>query len=221
MAWPKILNPLELLKEIGVVAVFDAVKERLKTEAGREVVGQVLEKVKKSLEESRAELMAFVIKLGVEEPTASKNLKQRQEDRQLLRPRNYGKYEPYKYGDETKYVNLLTKLYKALDEPEEEEERKEVFKFLGHMPDEEFDTFLEFLNHDIVIQWIKMSWVWVKEIWQAAYPKGRDFLKKRITSLLGYNNITEVVAYSRQREQALRDEIAAQQKKGRWRQWRS
>lgn len=119
---------------------------------------------KKLTQEHRAEMLAFVRSLAAIDPQASENLLRRQRERQTWQPRSYDAKNPYVPGDENLLVELLTKLYKALDEPEKRETRKQTFKWLGRLDDEKFDATLEFLNHDVLKQWSKRLGLWFKKI---------------------------------------------------------
>lgn len=115
------------------------------------------EKITKKLEEHRAEMLAFIRGLAAEDKEASEKFFERQKIRNQCKKKSYSE-EKYKPGDEDLYVELLTKLYIALNEPQEQEIRKEIFKWLGHLSDEDFDLTLEFLKHDVFIQWIRRFW---------------------------------------------------------------
>lgn len=168
------------MKEVGEMAEFNAKAKEIGKEivisgimAGlidffRDVFGKKIPQgIEKKFVESRDEMLTFI--QGLDDRLASKNLLERWKKRQLCKPRSYGEKEKYKYGDEIDFAERLTKLYKSLDEPQERWQRVEMFKWFGRMNDEEFDLFIEFLNHDVVIQWLKKSWGWVKEIWGKLY----------------------------------------------------
>jgi len=61
------------------------------------------------------------------------------------------------------FQEALTKLYMHLAEPTEKEARKQIFKWLDRMSDEEFNVVVEMLRYDNVIQWLKRSWAWLEE----------------------------------------------------------
>ncbi len=169
------LNLGEIIKEVGIAGAMAALIEGLKEGAkngGKKVGEKAVEKIAKKFEEYRDEFLAFVRSLashGIEGRAAFDNLQRRWKARQLCQPRTYSTNEPYKPGDEDIFVDRLTKLYISLNEPQERDTRIEVFKWLGCMPDEEFDVFLELLNHDFIIQWIRRSWMWLKEVWGKFY----------------------------------------------------
>lgn len=144
----------ELLREVIIAGVVPGLVEGLKT--GFKTAGEgVGARVVKTLEEARSELLAFIQSLEAEDALASQTLIRRQQDRQFLRPRNYGENKPYRPGDENLYVQLLSKFYRALDKPEQAEIRKETFKWFGRLSDEEFDATIEFLHDDRAVQWLK------------------------------------------------------------------
>ena len=151
------LNFTEILKEMGIagvmVGIMDAIKEALKD--GAKKAGEVAtDKILKKFEERRDEMLAFIRGLSAIDPYASATLLRRHEERNFCQKRSYSD-ECYKPGDENEFVELLTKLYVALDEPDERNIRIQVFKWLGNIPDKEFDARLEFLKHDVVLQWLK------------------------------------------------------------------
>lgn len=157
----------EILKEIivsGLVAGgLDAVKNGLK-KTGEKAGEKVAEKIISKMDERRGEMLAFIRGLVKRDPIASDNLLRRQRERQFCLPRSYGNKERYVPGDEDHFVTLLTKLYIALDEPHEKTIRTEIFVWLGSLSDEDFDATIEFLHHDVFIQWFKRSWGWIKQI---------------------------------------------------------
>lgn len=154
----------EVLKEVGItglmIAIFDALKNTVKD--GAKEAGDVLKKkiTEELIEEKRGEMLGFLRSLAANDLKASKTLLDRQVARQGCEPRNYkdknGINQPYLPGDENTFVKLLTKLYMALDEPDEQNTRVQVFVWLGNLEDEEFDSRLEFLNHDVVLQYAKL-----------------------------------------------------------------
>src|SRR3989344_2590715 len=74
-----------------------------------------------------------------------------------LKPDGVNKYLP---GDENKMVQLLSELYEALNQTEEEKKRRiDVFTSLGNLPDEEFDVQMAMLEDDRYLQMIKFVWM--------------------------------------------------------------
>lgn len=175
-----LFNSKEIGKEIVISGVIAGLIDFL-----RDLFGKKIPKtIEKKFEESRDEMLTFI--RGLDDRKASKNLLDRWQARELCQPRSYGKKEPYKHGDEIRFTERLTKLYKSLDEPQEKWQRVEMFKWFGRMADEEFDLFLEFLNHDLVMQWLKRSWLWVKEIWNKLYssdPQNPGLCQKALTEV--------------------------------------
>ena len=113
----------------------------------------IVEGVKKSLEEHRAEVVQFVVDL--EDRVASESIRRRIEDRQFCRSRSYGDKEPYEPGDEVALMNGLTKLYMYLSAADEIEKRTRLFIDLGHMKTEQFDAVIMALQHDVVRQYFR------------------------------------------------------------------
>ncbi len=157
----------EILKETGIAAVVATALDALKNGAKKSVeeAGAVATKriAKKLNEEHRKEFFAFLRALAAEDLTASENLFRHWRDRQHSQPRTYGLKEPYKDGDEAKFEDLLGGLYVALSDEDEVETRREVFKWLGHLEDPEFDETLPLLDHDIVIQWLKKTGAGIRQ----------------------------------------------------------
>jgi len=220
----------EILREIviagAMAGIMDGLKNGLK-DGGK----KASERIIKKFEESRAELLAFIRSLAAIDKKASETLIQRQRVRQLCEKRSYPPYEQYQPGDEDRYVELLTKLYRVLDEPEEKEMRKEIFKWLGRLSDEDFDATLEFLHHDVFIQWLKKSWGWVKEIWGKLYStdlqnpglyqkmeigkKVKKSVDGRLEIFLGTQNLGEFTQKLKQIRSQLQDDIKAEKERGR------
>jgi hypothetical protein len=151
------LSLIEILKEIGIAglmaSIMDAAKGAVK-DGVKKAGDAVFTKISKEMEEEyRVRLLTFIRELAIIDPWASAQFIRRHEDRQFCRPRTYGNHKSYVSNDENKYVMLLSKLYIGLDEPEEQNARVQIFKWLGNIPDEEFDSRIEFLNHDMVIQY--------------------------------------------------------------------
>ncbi len=155
---------IEILKEIVVTGVIAGGLDALRNGA-KKTGDVVVDKIISKMEERRGEMLAFIRGLAQRDSQSSKNLLERQRVRQFCQPRSYGEdKKPYVPGDEDHFVTLLTKLYIALDEPHEKKIRTEVFVWLGRLSDEDFDATIEFLHHDVFIQWLKRSWGWVKNI---------------------------------------------------------
>jgi len=142
----------EIAKEVGIALGMDVIFDKFKKEG----VAVAADKIKKKLtDEHRAELLAFIRKIAAYDTLASEALLRRQRDRQQELPKPYRTTDKYPPCSEDLYVTLLAKLYMALgDSAEEEEARIEVFCWLGRMNDKDFDSTLEFLHHDVVMQYI-------------------------------------------------------------------
>lgn len=118
----------EIAKEVGLTALVVAVLKALENgihEKGKEFIGAGFEKIQKKItEEKRAEMQVLVMDLeeaGSDGIRASENYRRRQEARQCRYKKTYpegapeNERESYRYGDEDKMNELLTKLYMALD----------------------------------------------------------------------------------------------------------
>lgn len=146
---------LELLKEIGVAFGMDVLFDKLKKEGAPIVVDKVKKKIS---DEHRAEMLTFIRELAARDPLASETLLRRHRDRQEEKEISYLPEKRYLAGSEDMYVTLLTKLHTALgDSGGEKESRFEMFKWLGRVSDQEFDATLEFLHHDVVLQYIRKA----------------------------------------------------------------
>lgn len=146
---------LELLKEIGVAFGMDVLFDKLKKEGAPVVVDKMKKKI---TDEHRAEMLTFIRELAARDPLASETLLRRHRDRQEEKEISYLPGKRYLAGSEDTYVTLLTKLHTALSDSDgEKESRFEMFKWLGRMNDQEFDATLEFLNHDVVMQYIRKT----------------------------------------------------------------
>jgi len=178
------INVKEVVKEFGIAAfvatVLDMFKDGIK-EKGKEAINAGMKLATKKLtEEYRGELLAFILKdvaeYFEEGKTAAENFMKRQAIRQTEGEKSYSTTMPkerYQPGDEDKMVGLLTKLFKALDgtsekTPEAAEKelqlRLTTFVALGNMSDEQFDTTLEFLSHDVLVQWLKKAKIWIVDV---------------------------------------------------------
>ncbi|MBI3638397.1 hypothetical protein HY227_01480 [Candidatus Wolfebacteria bacterium] len=168
----------EVAKE-GVLAIlgaifWDLIKTFFRNSAhkGGEIAA---EKLTKKFAERRDEMLSFIrglVSRGGSAKRASQNLIKRWEKRQKRAKKSYrvnGKVAYYKPYDEAIFAERITKLYTSLDEKGERKARIEIFIWIGNMSDEEFDLFLEFLNHDIVIQFLRRSWEWLKWAWPHIY----------------------------------------------------
>ena len=143
----------EIAKEIGISTVVHKYFESGKAAEHLE------EAVKKTATEHRGELLAFFLtdlktRKG-RDGTAAKTLLRRQKERQQCLP-------PYKPNDENVFVAVLWKLKVSLQEKKEQVKLLETFETLANMPDEEFDTAIEFLRNDWVVQGARRT------IWEAA-----------------------------------------------------
>lgn len=159
---------LEIAKEVGIALGLDIMFKKF-YEKGADKASEAV--IKKITEEHRAELLSFIRHLGVQyDKESSENLLRRQRLRQTCSPIPYNPTLRYQHGSEDSYVNLLTKLYIALnDSDKERNDRIEIFKWLGRLNEQDFDATLEFLNHDAFIQWMKRSWGWIKEAFRILY----------------------------------------------------
>lgn len=148
-------NPFEILKEIATGAMGAGIVEGVKTATSEKVKSAVTKK----FAEFRTEMWTFVTTdLWILNPTAADNLRRRQANRQMGKPRTYGTHEPYKPMDENKFADILASVYKTLevkypnDEQKREDERLEAFQRMGMMSDEEFDQYIEGFNDDDLSQ---------------------------------------------------------------------
>ncbi|MEK7146665.1 MAG: hypothetical protein AAB772_00225 [Patescibacteria group bacterium] len=168
----------EVFKEVGIALGLDILMKELSKKGAREGSRII---VKKLTDEHRAEVLVFIVReLAQADQIAADNLLRRQKMRQFCE----GKYQP---GDEDKYVTLLAKLYLTLDGTDgsgkekadgqkERDSRLQIFRWLGGISDPDFDAALEFLNHDVFIQWLKKSWSWLAEISKYIYSNNRKNL---------------------------------------------
>ncbi|MEY4731575.1 MAG: hypothetical protein RL681_521 [Candidatus Parcubacteria bacterium] len=127
-----------IFKDLGAAALWDVLKKL--------VAERAADGFKKSFEEQRAALLAYILTLTDRE--ASKNLLAWHKKRQQQVP-------PYTYGDENRFVKLLTKLFTALEKPEQKKVRDKVFSKLGRMSESDFNLALDFLEHDFLKQLYK------------------------------------------------------------------
>ncbi len=164
---------VEILKEIAIAVGFDVAFKKFAEKEGV-ALAQFVEK--KLTDEHRAELLAFIRELATYDKEASDKLLDRQRQRQYCARKTYpdahGNYATYAPGEEDRLVTLLTKLYMALaDNHEERSSRIEVFTWLGHMEDREFDAALEFLHHDVIFQWFQKARQIVVMAWPQFYSR--------------------------------------------------
>jgi hypothetical protein len=157
------LDIREILKEVGIAAAFDGIKDIIKGAKDKAV-----EEVKKSNKEVRAEFFAFISKLGNLDPDAKKGLLEAQSSRQRgeKKPYRCAKEPKYLPGSENKLMIVLTDLYKGLQEKEEESVRLQVFQELGHLyidNPKEFDSRIEALDDDKIMQFIKLIGIRAKQ----------------------------------------------------------
>jgi len=188
----------EMLKEVIVSGVIAGGLDALKNGA-KKAGDATVEKIISRMDERRGEMLAFIRGLAARDPLASENLIRRQRERQFCHPRSYGAREPYLAGDEDRFVTLLTKLYIALEQPDEKIVRREIFVWLGRLSDEDFDATIEFLHHDIFIQWLKRSWGWIKNVGSK--------VSSRISSTGLCQKIGSLATQIDQRAEHLADEI--------------
>lgn len=111
------------------------------------------------------------------------------------------------------------------------DEAKRVFRWIAGMNDPQFEVLIAALKHDPVKQlfvyWVcekgyegaKQVFDFVFTVVKMGIADARQFVERKLSEFLGFQNIAEAVAYSRQREQALGADIAAQRQKGWWRRW--
>lgn len=160
----------EILKEMGIAgamaALLDAAKNGVQKMApivGEKVADVAGKKISKKLdEEYRGEMLAFLRKLAAYDAIASENLLRRQQDRQFCHKHSYDENN-YQPGEEDRYIELLRKLYKSLDQPEEENLRMQTFIWLGRMSDKKFDATQEILHNDVFLQYLQKFKIWFKE----------------------------------------------------------
>ena len=181
----------EILKEVVIAGAVVGIAEGLKDGAkkGAEEIGKkTTERIAKKFEEHRDELLTFLRGIKAE------NLLRRWRERQTCQKRSYDDRKPYIAGDEAHFQEALTKLYTNLSEPNEKNVRRQIFRWLDKMPDEEFDTILEILRYDNTIQWLERSWGWVQEVGKdtfnflystkpespGAYQKFNAFLEEKL-----------------------------------------
>lgn len=170
----------EIFKEVVIAGVIAGLVDGFKVGARKE--GEIVaEKIVKKFEEHRAEMFAFLRSLAAKDEEASKKLFERQRIRKLCQNKSYSD-EKYKPGDEDLYVELLTKLFMALNEPSEQNTRREIFKWLGHLSDEDFDLTLEFLRHDVFVQWIRRFWGGFKAVSNEFYSALKKIKAKLYSS---------------------------------------
>jgi len=142
-------------------------------EVGSKAAVETAKKVQEKMSDHyRAKLLVFLQKMeSSTEPrqqSAAKNIRKRQEDRQFCRPRPYTSEGDYRPGEENLLVDCLGKVL-ILKEPEKEaaateEETVKFFVWLGELPPQEFDSAIEFLNHDIVMQWLRILGIRFNEV---------------------------------------------------------
>ncbi len=112
----------------------------------------------KAIEAERVKLFISGIELEAHDRVAAQNLMRRWQLRQLRESRTYGIHEPYVYGDENRMTKILTTLFVAMDDnPQDRQQRIETFVRLGRMSDQQFDTSLEILHDDTVMQWLRRA----------------------------------------------------------------
>jgi len=185
------LNIGEVGKEVGItaggIAIFELIKKAMglmkmgsrtvAAEAIRELGSKAAMETAKKVQEKmndhyRAKLLVFLQKMETssnpKQQSAAKNIRKRQEDRQFCRPRPYTDGKNYLPGEENLLVDCLGKIL-ILKESEKEKEVTDediinFFVWLGELPPQEFDSAIEFLNHDIVMQWLRMFGVHLNEV---------------------------------------------------------
>lgn len=147
----------ELFKELVVEGIIRGSVRGL----GDMVKERSIDYVKKSFEEHRGELFAFVrLELA---PGDADRIMEQQRRRAACEPYTYDSGKRYKPGDENKMVKLLTKLYMHLSAPEEHDKRRKAFTDLARMDDRTFDLALDFLEHDWFVQFIKRGSMEIQE----------------------------------------------------------
>lgn len=123
--------------------MFDTVKD-----SGGTILSSRVEQVK-DLNAKRAELLAYIRKLGAQDEEASRNILEDHE-------RQVRCEDGYIPGDETRHVESMVSLYKGLaDDPNA---RDQVFIWLGHLTKEERNARLEFIYDDAWAQRAKRMW---------------------------------------------------------------
>lgn len=123
----------------------DHIDDDGKAQSGAEKIAKYV--VRRTFTDSRAILLNFILQeVFAEDETASNNLLEWHEKRTKCLP-------PYKPNDENRFVKLLTKLYNALESSPHD--RLKTFVTLGRMTENEFNLKLDFLENDVVAQWLK------------------------------------------------------------------
>lgn len=173
------MNLKEIAREFGISAIVEVLFDKVRKGAGM-IAADATEKIKNKLtDEKRAELLAFLRELaGYSEDgrVASDNLLRRQRERQEGKKLSYNLGKKYPAGSEDEFVTLLTKLFIALSDDEREiESRTATFIWLGNMKDEEFDAKLEFLKHDVVLQYGRRIPYIISEMYKEFKSLSDDF----------------------------------------------
>jgi hypothetical protein len=148
---------IETIKDFLLHPIFKKVWEGGADEVGR-AVGDY---IKKTEEEHRGELEAYIVGLG---PEVAGNYRRHNANRQNERPRTYGKHEKYEPYSEIIMVVALTGLKKSNDELHELEARDNAFREAllpkrnetREEADERFDSTVDRLYHDWAAQALKL-----------------------------------------------------------------
>lgn len=182
----------ETVKDIflatGIASTLDWIWKRVgeKTwdKAADKVVGYVEQRIK---DEHRVELFSF-LELDLRTGSAAEKraaerllLLQQMKNRKAEKP--YKKGECYKAGDEDHFIHILTKLYVTLDAPEHHDARRELFKKLGNEDFEVIDNKIEFLNHDVAMQWFSRTLEWIQTESLKLNQKVNEFLAPKNKAL--------------------------------------
>lgn len=173
------MNFKEIGREFGISVIVDVILDKMRKGVGM-IAADTAEKIKKKLtDEKRAELLSFLRELaayGENGKKASETLLRRQRDRQERKALAYDPRKKYLPGSEDEFVTLLTKLFIALSDDERElESRIATFIWLGEMEDLEFDAKLEFLKHDVVLQYGRRIPHVIREMWLEFKDLSKEF----------------------------------------------
>lgn len=146
---------LEALAKAAVDGSARIISEfKISTETQEEIQRRLIS----ALDERRVETLNFISgQLAGANRVASANLLRRQAARQRCEPRSYGTRATYLHGDENAMMRLLGKVYSGLASPTELQQRVQMFKWLGCLDDEQFDSAIEALRDDRVAQAIRRA----------------------------------------------------------------
>lgn len=145
------------------------------------IAGKAKEKL---TDTSRVKLVELFRIMEGRNKIAAENLQRHQRERNdgaviSYKPEIPGKpRERYRPGSENTLNELLAKTYLRYDDSEMgQEARLEMFEWLGEMSDEKFDATLEAINHDVVMQYIRLIPYAVKDALTAVMQMIEDIGK--------------------------------------------